>query len=90
MNEITAKDVSLHLSLERSYFYRIFKKYTGSSPEQYIIKYRIKKATELIRYNKYSVTEIAEYVGIKDIYYFSRLFKKVMGVSPSEYKNLHK
>ena len=90
MNSITSKDVSAHLSIERSYFYRIFKKYTGSSPEQYIIKYRIKKATELIRFDKYSVTEIAEYVGIKDIYYFSRLFKKVMGVSPSEYKDLHK
>lgn len=89
MNSITSKDVAAHLALERSYFYRIFKKYTGASPEQYIIKYRIKKATELIGYNKYSVAEIAKFVGIKDIYYFSRLFKKIMGVSPSKYKFLH-
>ncbi|MBE7030844.1 MAG: AraC family transcriptional regulator [Ruminococcaceae bacterium] len=89
MNAITAKDVSAYLSLERTYFYRIFKKYTGSSPEQYIIKYRIRKSTELIKLEKYSVTEIAKFVGIKDVYYFSRLFKKVLGVSPTQYKKLH-
>ena len=89
MNAITTKDVTSYLSLERSYFYRIFKKYTGASPEQYIIKYRVKKATELIKFGTYSVSEIAEFVGIKDVYYFSRLFKKVMGISPSEYKKMH-
>ena len=89
MNAITAKDVTAYLSLERTYFYRIFKKYTGSSPEQYIIRYRIQKATELIKFGKYSITEIAEFVGIKDVYYFSRVFKKVMGMSPSEYKKMH-
>ncbi|MBR2339506.1 MAG: AraC family transcriptional regulator [Clostridia bacterium] len=89
MNAITAKDVSTYLNIERSHFYRLFKKYTGSSPEQYIINYRIKRACELINCGRYSVSEIARFVGICDIYYFSRLFKKITGKSPSEYRKLH-
>lgn len=88
MNAISPRDVAMHLSLERSYFYRIFKKYTGASPEQYMIRYRIRKAAELIRFERYSLSEIAAFVGIRDVYYFSRLFKKVMGVSPSQYKKM--
>ncbi len=85
MNAISPKDVADHLSIERSYFYRIFKKYAGTSPEQYILRYRMQKAAELIRLRRYSISEIAGFVGTKDIFYFSRLFKKVMGVSPTDY-----
>ena len=85
MRKITVCDICGHLGLERSYFYRIFKNYTGSSPEQYLMKYRIKKACELLKLGKYTVTEVALYTGIQDIYYFSKLFKSVVGVSPSKY-----
>ena len=49
------------------------------------MKYRIKKACELLKLGKYTVTEVALYTGIQDIYYFSKLFKSVVGVSPSKY-----
>ena len=90
MRKITVCDICAHLGLERSYFYRIFKNYTGSSPEQYLMKYRIKKACELLKLGKYTVTEVALYTGIQDIYYFSKLFKSVVGVSPSKYAKENK
>ena len=86
MNEITPKDVFSYLNLDRTYFFRIFKKYTGTSPEQYIMNYRIKKSLELLKHSQYSISEIASFVGINDVYYFSRLFKKIMNMSPSEYR----
>ena len=87
MNEISPKDVSAYLNLDRTYFFRIFKKYTGMSPEQYIMNYRIRKSLELLKNSPYSVSEIATFVGISDVYYFSRLFKKIMNMSPTEYRN---
>ncbi|MBO5199469.1 MAG: AraC family transcriptional regulator [Lachnospiraceae bacterium] len=86
MNEITPKDVSAYLNLDRTYFFRIFKKYTGSSPEKYIMNYRIKRSLDLLKNSDYSISEIAVFVGFRDVYYFSRVFKKVMNVTPSEYR----
>lgn len=89
MRGITASDVALQLSIDRTYFFRIFKARTGISPEQYIMKYRVEKAAGLLREDKHTVTEIASLVGVSDVYYFSKLFKKNVGQSPTEYKKSH-
>ena len=86
MNGITARDVSVELNIDRTHFFRIFKARTGLSPEQYIMRLRIKRAKELLMTSSYTVTEIASLVGVGDVYYFSKLFKKFEGVSPTEYR----
>lgn len=88
MNDISPSSAAKFFSLDRTYFYRIFKNSTGTSPVHYIMNYRIKKAAELLKSSSYSIGEIASFVGIHDIYYFSKLFKKVKGVSPSSYRKL--
>ena len=86
MRGISAGDVALQLSIDRTHFFRIFKAKTGVSPEQYITKYRVEKALDLLKEDRHTVTEIASLVGVSDVYYFSKLFKKNMGKSPTEYK----
>ena len=83
---VTVNDVVKYVNLDRSYFYRIFKKETGRSPEQFIIEYRIEQAVELIKCGQYPLSQIADLVGISNIYYFSKLFKKHKGVNLTEYK----
>ncbi len=82
---ISVNDISNHLCLDRTYFYRIFKKETGKAPNEYLMEYRIKKAKSLITMGL-DFKNIAASVGIHDIYYFSKLFKKITGISPSEYR----
>lgn len=86
MKGITARDVTAELNIDRTHFFRIFKAKTGSSPEQYIMRLRIKKAKELLETTSYTVTETASLVGVSDVYYFSKLFKKAEGISPTEYR----
>ena len=86
MKNISINEIAEHVNLERSYFYRIFKAYTKLSPERFLIEHRIDRAKELIKHDKYTFTQIANYVGICDVYYFSKLFKRVTGMTPSEYK----
>jgi len=88
MNEITIQSICEYLNIDRTYFYRIFKKFTGSSPEKYVISYRIKKARELLKERKYTISEISTFVGFKDVYYFSRVFKKSTGKSPTQYNKM--
>ena len=73
------------MELERSYFHRIFKQETGLSPEEYLIKFRIRRAKELIQ-KGIDFKDIAQSVGIGDVYYFSQVFKKHESMTPSEYR----
>ena len=86
MYGITARDVAAELNIDRTHFFRIFKAKTGYSPEQYIMRLRIKKAKELLEAGTNTVTEIASLIGVGDVYYFSKLFKRAEGVSPTEYR----
>jgi len=88
MNDISIQTVCEYLNIDRTYFYRIFKKYTGSPPEQYIMRYRIQKSVEFLKQSKFTVSEIAAYVGFKDTYYFSRIFKRTTGKTPTQYRNM--
>ncbi len=91
MHGITAGDVAAKLGIDRTHFFRIFKAKTGISPEQYIMKLRMKAAKDLLSSGTNTVTEIASLVGVSDVYYFSKLFKRTEGISPTEYrKNFNK
>lgn len=68
-----------------SYLNRIFMEKFGQSPNKYIIGLRIKYACDLLESKEYTVTEVAELCGYRDLNYFSRQFKEYVGVSPKNY-----
>ncbi|WP_182199918.1 AraC family transcriptional regulator [Paraliobacillus salinarum] len=78
------------LQIERSYLFRLFKKYLNISPKNYLIQARIKKSTELLRRSSSSVEEIAYLVGFNNPSHFSRQFSKYKGISPSKYRSQFK
>lgn len=86
MKNISAADISDFVKLNRSYLFKIFKQQTGLSVSQYLIKYRMNKACEFLREYNFTVCQVAQMVGIGDIYYFSKLFKRFTGITPTEYK----
>lgn len=69
-----------------SFLSRKFKADTGYPPIEYYNQLRIQKACQLLRFSTLRVGEIAEQLGIHDLFYFSRLFKQQMGMSPSAYR----
>lgn len=70
---------------------REFKKYTGSSPIDYLIQLRIEHAKTLLRSTDMPANKIAHTVGIHDLNNFTSLFRKKTGATPGEYrKNLLK
>lgn len=75
---------SAHLSV--NHLLRLFKEATGQSPIDYLIRFRINKARELLAGTDLTVTEIGFKTGFSDSNYFARQFKKVTGVSPREYR----
>jgi two-component system response regulator YesN len=75
------------LGISISYLSTLFKKMLDTSFNKYLVKIRIEKAQELLRFSPQKIYEIAQSVGYNDVYYFSYSFKKYTGVSPKEYRN---
>lgn len=86
MTSITVNDVSNFVGLERSYFSKIFHKYTGKTVQEYLMVVRLQQAKLLLVQTTYSVKEISSFIGFSDECYFSRAFKKATGTSPSAFR----
>lgn len=85
--KVNTHDMVELVHLSEYHFLRIFKKYTGLSPYEYLINYRINKSKSLLKETNLSVNEIAYEVGFNNINNFIRDFKKLVGVSPLKYRN---
>lgn len=83
-------DTLAHIAgLSSSHYSRLFKKYTGYSPIDYVTHLRMDRAKELLMLSDYKLRAVARSVGYQDEFYFSRIFKKVVGMSPSHFANEH-
>lgn len=72
--------------MSRSNLMRVFRKATGQSPIEYLVRLRIQRAMELLRNTDLSITEIAMEVGFNDSNYFSRQFHRILGESPRSFR----
>ena len=79
--------IAQHLGISEGHLSHTFKKETDYTLLNYLTRYRIHRAMELLRDCRLKVYEIAERVGYRDITYFSSTFKKVVGMSPSEFQD---
>ena len=82
---IDVGDISSNVGISRSHLYRVFMKHMGTSPNDYLTRFRIARACELLRQSSLPVGAIAASAVYDDQLYFSRVFKKIMGVSPTRY-----
>ena len=87
---ITLDALAQLVHLNRSYVSHLFKKETGSSLYDSLLRLRLEKAKELLVTTSDSVQQIGCRVGIPDSAYFSRLFKKQVGASPAEFRRRSK
>ena len=63
-----------------------FKKYTNSTPMEYLCTMRIQQGKKLLANSTLTVGEIAERCGFENVYYFSNSFKKRTNISPIQYR----
>lgn len=84
--QVKVSDIARHVGLDRSYFSYIFRESLNMSPQEYLIKFRMKKASELLRGTTFSIGDIARSVGYNDPLCFSKAFRRFLQVSPSDYR----
>ena len=83
---VTVEQIARQTGVSRSYLYRAFQTAFGCSPSEYLTRYRIQRAAQLLRHSALPVGTVATSAGFEDPFYFSRVFRREMGVSPTEYR----
>ncbi|GGF98928.1 helix-turn-helix domain-containing protein [Paenibacillus abyssi] len=78
------EDLAKRAQLSPRYFSIKFKEMIGVSVQAYMIQSRIERAQHLLMHAGMNVTEVADALGYRDIFFFSRQFKQYTGKSPSE------
>ena len=84
--DISRDDVAANVFLNPDYLSRIFKKETGYSISEYILKMRMSVACELLVKTDLSVSKVAASCGYTHMAHFSKMFKKEMLLTPNEYR----
>ena len=82
MTDISVAEIAEGLGLDRRYLSRIFRRDTGMTVMDYLIKVRMEEAKRLLL-TGLSVSRVAELVGYNDSFYFSKSFKRYFGTPPS-------
>lgn len=83
-DKISISDLSKKLAYSESMLNRKFKKEVHITFNEYLNRYRVNKAIELLKNSDYNITEISYMCGYSSAKYFSRVFKKYLGISPSD------
>ena len=88
--DFSLSELAATCKMGESYFQKLFKEIHGISPKKYIIQLKINHACDLLRLERYTVTQIAELCNFSDVYFFSRQFKEYMGVAPTQFQKKYR
>ena len=84
-DEYGVEQLSKDLAMSRMTFYRKIQSATGQKPSEFIRTIRLRRAAELLREGRRSVTEVSYDTGFSSVSYFSRCFRTMYGVSPTQF-----
>jgi two-component system response regulator YesN len=84
---VTSVDVAQHLFLNPSYFSRYFKRMTDENFTDYVHRFKMKAAMQMMEYPNETIEMISIKLGYSDRTYFTKVFKKYVDMTPGEYKS---
>lgn len=83
--DLTVDDIASRMCMSRTTFYNKWKLLTGEAPKYLISRIRMEKARELLESGKFSVTVVAEMVGMRNLKNFRGRYKEYFGKTPKEF-----
>lgn len=83
---ISLNDIANELGMSQYYFCHLFKRSTGMSPHQFLIRQRVEQAKHLLRQPERTVTSIAMDCGFANQSHFARCFRQHTGINPNQFR----
>jgi len=85
-NPLSRREIAESIGVSENHLSRVFRRELGISPWDYLNRYRIRQAKELLTSTEDSITSVALQVGFNDPAYFSRVFRQQVGQSPTAFR----
>ena len=82
-------EVARRVRLSPGYFSVLFRRETGETFSEYVLRRRLETARNMLRYSDYSSTEISGILAFSSQSYFIHCFRNAFGMTPSEYRRRH-
>jgi AraC family transcriptional regulator len=86
-DDLSLDEMAQSVGLSTAHFARMFRKSTGQSPHQFVLRQRIERAKAMLRAPDARVLDVAVACGFKTQQHFAQVFRDVCGVSPTEYRH---
>ena len=85
--KITVGQIAEAMNVNASYLSHEFKRQTGMSLSELIMREKVEEAKRLLRRKRASILEISQQLGFSSQQYFQNVFKKMTGTTPAQYQH---
>ena len=85
-DELTLGEMAQTAELSPAHFSRMFRKSTGETPHEFVLRQRVERAKQMLRQAEMRVLDVAVACGFKTQQHFARVFRRIYGASPTEYR----
>jgi AraC family transcriptional regulator len=85
-DDLSLDEMAQSVGLSTAHFARMFRKSTGKTPHQFVLRQRLERAKAMLRAPDARVLDVAIACGFKTQQHFAQVFRDVWGVSPTEYR----
>ena len=89
-HKIYMEDIAEAIGISQGHLSRIFRQDTGEKIQDYILKFRVKRAANLLKYSDATLSEISDYVCFNSQSHFGSVFKEYMKMTPGQYREKYK
>jgi AraC family transcriptional regulator len=86
--DLSLSAIAEELGMSQYYFCHLFKRSTGISPHQYLIRQRVERSKILLKQRDRTVTSIALECGFASSSHFAKCFRQLTGLNPKEFRKL--
>ena len=85
-DDLSLDEMAQAVGLSTAHFARMFRKSTGESPHQFVLRQRLERAKAMLRTPNARVLDVAVACGFKTQQHLAQAFRDLWGVSPTEYR----
>jgi AraC family transcriptional regulator len=86
-DDLSLDDMAQSVGLSTAHFARMFRKSTGETPHQFVLRQRLERAKAMLRAPAARVLDVAVACGFKTQQHFAQAFRDLWGASPTEYRH---
>jgi AraC family transcriptional regulator len=85
-DELSLSELAQSVGLSIAHFSEMFRKSTGETPHQFVLRLRVERAKQMLRSAESRVLDVAIACGFKTQQHFARVFRQLCGATPTEYR----